>query len=430
MKISHFKLLSLLFGIVLLNSLFGCSGGGNASWLPSGPKVLVSINVSPTNPSIALGTTKQFTATGIFSDNTRQDLSTSASWTSSVATVAIISNTTGSNGLATSAGVGSTTITATFSGISGNTTLTVTAAMLVSINVTPTNPSIALGTTQQFTATGIYSDNTNQDLTTSATWNSASTGVATISNTAGSNGLATSVAAGSTTITATFSGISGNTTLTVTAATLVSINVTPTNPSIALGTTQQFTATGIYSDGTNQNLSASVTWNSSSTGVATISNTAGSKGLAASFGVGPTTITATFSGKSGSTTLTVTPATLVSISVSPTNPKIAFGTTRQFTAIGTFSDSTSQDLTTSATWTSNNDPVATVDVSNGLATAVSSGSATITATSGLVSGNTTLTVTPAALVSIRYHRPIRKSPSARPGSSLPLVHSVTARVRT
>jgi len=125
-------------------------------------------------------------------------------------------------------------------------------ATIVSFEVSPTNPSIALGTTQQFKVTAIYSDNTTQDFTAAVTWSSSDTGVATISNAAGSNGLATSVSTGTTTITATSGSISATMTLTVTPATLVSIGVTPTNPSIAKGTKQQFTATGTYSDKTNK----------------------------------------------------------------------------------------------------------------------------------------------------------------------------------
>ena len=44
---------------------------------------------------------------------------------------------------------------------------------------------------------------------------------------------------------------------------LVSIAVTPAKPSIAVGATQQFTATGTYGDGSTQNLTSTATWNSS-----------------------------------------------------------------------------------------------------------------------------------------------------------------------
>ena len=50
-------------------------------------------------------------------------------------------------------------------------------------------------------------------------------------------------------------------------ASLVSIAVTPANPSIGKGATQQFTATGTYSDSSTQNLTSSVTWSSTNTAV-------------------------------------------------------------------------------------------------------------------------------------------------------------------
>ena len=99
--------------------------------------------------------------------------------------------------------------------------LTVTAATLQSIAVTPANPSIAKGLTQQFTATGTYSDGSTQNLTTQVTWASATTSVATIT----SGGLATGVATGTSTISATLGGITGSTVLTVTPQDVLSFNV-------------------------------------------------------------------------------------------------------------------------------------------------------------------------------------------------------------
>ena len=181
---------------------------------------------------------------------------------------------------------------------------TLTAPILVSIAVTPANASLAKGLTQQFTATGTYSNGSTQNLSASATWSSTSTGVASIA----AGGVATGVAAGSATIKATSGGISGSTALTVTAATLKSIAITPANASIAKGSTQQFTATGTYSDSSTQNLTTSAAWSSSSASVATIA----AGGLATGVAAGSTTIQATSGGIGGSTGLTVTAATLVS----------------------------------------------------------------------------------------------------------------------
>src|SRR5659263_116907 len=301
----------ILLSMLMLAIAAGCGGGGGGG--NSASRTLVSIRIAPTNPSIALGTSLQFTATGTFSDNSAQDLTSSVTWSSSVPSVATISNAAGSNGQATSAAVGTTTITATQGGISPSTSLTVTPATLTSIRVLPANPSVALGTSLQFTATGTFSDNSAQDLTSSVTWSSSVPSVATISNAAGSNGQATSAAVGTTTITATHGWISPSTILTVTPATLTSIRVLPANPSVALGTSLQFTATGTFSDNSAQDLTSSVTWSSSVPSVATISNAAGSNGRATPAAAGTTTITATMAvtqptpgNISGSTLLTVT----------------------------------------------------------------------------------------------------------------------------
>src|SRR5205807_1975746 len=176
--------------------------------------------------------------------------------------------------------------------------------------------SLAVGASVQFHATGSYSDGSTREITATVTWASSSTSVATITN-SGTKGVATGVAAGSTTISATLSGVSGSTPLTVTqpAPTLSSITVAPATASVDVGGTQAFSATAHYSDGTTANVSAQVTWASSDIGVATVSGS----GLATAKSAGSATISATMSGKSGSASLTVTaPApTLTSVTVAP-----------------------------------------------------------------------------------------------------------------
>ena len=285
----------------------------------------------------------------------------------------------------------------------------VTQLRLVGIAITPATPSISKGATQQFTATGSYSDGTTKNLTTTANWLSSSGSVATINT----SGLATAVAPGSTTITASSAGVTGTATLTV-ANPLVSIAVTPSpatiNP-VAPGNTQQFTAIGTFQDGSTQDLTATATWQSSASSIASISSPGG---LAAGVNPGTVTISATSAGITGSATLTVTNP-LQSITVTPTNSSVHQSTKPQFTAIGTYFDNSSNDITTQVTWSSSNTSVATISNSpglQGLATASSNtaGQTTITATctppsaacptGSPVSGNTTLTVTSATITSI------------------------------
>jgi hypothetical protein len=364
---------------------------------------LVSIEVSPAAPSVANGSTRQFAATGLYTDNSTQDLTTQVTWTSSDEAVAMVSNSAGSNGLATTAATGSTTVSATSGAVTGETTLTVSAATLVSIEVSPVNASISNGSTQQFTATGLYTDNSTQDVTAQVTWASSDGAVATVSNAAGSNGLATTAGVGSTTVSASGGGVTGETTLTVTDATLVSIEVSPVNASISNGSTQQYTATGLYTDNSTQDVTAQVTWASSDHAVAMVSNATGTKGLAAAAALGSTTVSATSGDVTVEATLTVTAAALVSIEVSPAAPSIPNGSTQQFTATGVYTDNSMEDVTAQVTWASSDGAVATVSNaagSKGLATTAAAGSTTVSATNGDVTGETTLTVTAATLVSI------------------------------
>lgn len=81
---------------------------------------------------------------------------------------------------------------------------------------------------------------------------------------------------------------------------LTTLVVTPPNPTVRVGQTQQFTAIGTFSDGTSSTL-GDLRWSSSNPSVATID----SGGLATAIGPGTTIITATSAGISGNTTLLV-----------------------------------------------------------------------------------------------------------------------------
>lgn len=355
---------------------------------------LASIVVTPSNQSIPLGLTQQFTATGYFKNGTVSDLTTAVTWASSNPGVFKFSNA-GISGLATSVGQGNGTVSASIGSIAGATALTVAPPALVSVTVNPPNPSIAIGSRQQFTLTGSYTDHSVQSLTKGVLWQSSAPSVASMNQT----GLAVAQRSGSTTISAQFNSFSASTTLTVASPSLVGVIVSPTNPTVAAATTQQFTATGIYSDKSIQLLTAGVTWTSNSPSIATIN----AAGVASAIAQGQTTIVSASVGTiSGSTTLLVGPPALVSLSISPSNPSVPAGTIQQFQAIGTFSDNSTQPVFSQG-WTSSNTSVATINLA-GNATSIAQGSTTITLTAfdgpQSVTGTTTLTVTPPAFKSL------------------------------
>ena len=115
------------------------------------------------------------------------------------------------------------TTQAALNGITGSTTLTVTDAVLTSIQVSPANPTLSLSSTLPFTATGTYSDSNTKNLTNSAVWTSSSPSTATISNAVGTQGVATGLEQGNTTIFATLGSIAGSTSLFVQGPLITSI---------------------------------------------------------------------------------------------------------------------------------------------------------------------------------------------------------------
>jgi hypothetical protein len=354
---------------------------------------LSSIAVSPTAATIPVGTIQAYTAIGTFSDGSTQDITGTVTWSVPAdATVATISAT--GEALGQVAG-GPVTVTAALGAVSATATLMVSPAALSSIAVTPAIASAAKGTTRQFTATGTLTDGTTTDFTATAVWSSSDPAVSAIASGGNASpGLASMLATGNTIITASQGGMSGTANLTVTPSVLNSVVVSPPTASAAPGTTRQFSAVGSFSDGTTQDLTGQAAWTSSDTIVATITTAgaSGSPGLALALTTGTSTITATVNDLAGTAALTVSAATVTSLAVAPASSMLPQGASQQLTAIATFSDGSSQNVTDRATWTSASPATATVS-SGGLAQGVKPGKTTITAKFASKSAKSAVTVT-------------------------------------
>lgn len=194
--------LTLAF-MVLIGLAFGASCRGFFV-----DPVLQSVSVGPATPTLQLGSKdnfkKQMTAIGTYDDGTRTD--SKVTWSiadtegTNVATV-------NSGGLVTATNLGKADVTATSTEIptlSGSTTVTVTLSCIQKIDVTPVDPVVTAGDSKQFTAMATpCGGGTPVDITSIATWNSSDTTVATID----SSGLATTIKAGHTDITAASAGV-------------------------------------------------------------------------------------------------------------------------------------------------------------------------------------------------------------------------------
>jgi alpha-tubulin suppressor-like RCC1 family protein len=183
--------------------------------------------------------------------------------------------------------------------------VTATAASVSSVAVTLATPSIPLGTTGD-QATAVLKDASGNVLVgRTVTWQSSTTTVATVSAT----GAITTVGAGTSTITATSEGQSGSALLTVTLVPVSTVTATLAASSITLGTVGD-QATAVLKDASgNVLVGRTVTWQSSTTTVATVSAT----GAITTVGAGTSTITATSEGQSGGAQLTVVPVGLSGI---------------------------------------------------------------------------------------------------------------------
>ena len=172
---------------------------------------------------------------------------------------------------------------------------------ITSLAIAPSNASVQPGTTQQYTATATYGNNTTGDVTSQVTWSTSPTNVATING----SGLLSAVSLGVATVQAKSGGVIASTSVTVTQKQVTSVTIQPLTQTLSLSlgpTTVQFTATATYQDGSTADITSIATWTSVPSSVASISST----GLATAQAVGTSTVTATSGGvTSNGATITV-----------------------------------------------------------------------------------------------------------------------------
>ena len=344
---------------------------------------VASVSVNPAAANVPVGGTSQLTATA--KDAAGNVLTGRAvTWSSDAPAVATVSAT----GLVSGVTAGSAHITAMSEGQSGSATITVAMVPVATVLVAPATASLRVGTTALFIAT--TEDAAGNVLSGRAiTWSSDAPSVAAVSV----DGLVSALSSGSATITATSEGKSGTSSVTVSVVPVASVSVTPGSVNLRVGGSAQLSATA--KDSANNVLSGRiVTWSSSAPSVATVST----NGLVSAVAAGSATVTATSEGKSGTAAITVTVVPVASVTVAPAAVALRVGGTAQLSA--TTKDSANNVLTgRTVTWSSNTPGVAMVSAT-GLVSAVSAGSATITATSEGQSGTSAITVTVVPVASV------------------------------
>lgn len=169
---------------------------------------------------------------------------------------------------------------------------------------------------------------------------------------------------------------------------------------IPVGTSQNIAAYGVYSDNSVKDLTSQVTWAlANTTAVGSIT----ADGEVVTTAPGSTTVTATLGSISGTASLTVTSASLVSISVTPyagMSESVPVGLSDYYyKAVALYDNGQSVDVSTAVTWSSSSPNVAKIDA-YGYITAVSFGTTEIMASYNGHTASLQFTVTGAKLISI------------------------------
>ena len=328
----------LLIGLATLG-LVACNDSGSDSQvtIPPAPPIgeIISLNVFPAVSDVVIGEVLQYKAV-LVNDTTKTavDVTAKTIWRSTNTSVATID----ANGLATALAAGTASIIGTFDGRDSDlavlkvTDLTNPALTLNSIDVIPvgtpaTSPQeFVVGTSVQLMAVGNLSDGSTRDLTTAVTWNSETPSTVAAAQT----GIATALAAGVATVSATYSQnlptpVKGSISGTVIAATIQQLIVDGPNEA-PLGVTIPLQALATYNNNAPPvSVTTQATWSSSNPAVATVD----AKGVVSGVAVGDATITATFDGLSTTHSIRYRAVEVVSLIILDENNSPITGTTQK-----------------------------------------------------------------------------------------------------
>ena len=287
----HRTIIRLSTVLVAVALVKGCGDGDSPTTPPTPePARPTTLAVSPATTELtALGATVQLSAE-VRDQNASVMAGVTITWTSSADGVATVD----ASGLVTATGNGAATITASAGSASGSAVVTVTQSV-ASVAVSPATAELnALGETVQLTAEA-FDENGHAVAGTEFSWESSDAAVAAVDD----GGLVTGVAEGVATITASAGSASGSAVVTVMQP-VASVEVSPAQETIGLGSTLQLVAERFDENGDAVE-GAEFSWKSNDAAVATVD----ASGLVAGVAAGVATITASAGSGEGTAEITV-----------------------------------------------------------------------------------------------------------------------------
>lgn len=311
------KLSMLSLVAILILTVSACGGGGGASTSTSqqidtasdqvvqqeqdvsvSARTLQQIIISPYIDTLAKEDQMDFVATGIYSDQSSTDLSEEVSWSVNDESLADID----SSGHVIPLTSGVVTIISSIDGLQAERSLTITEVTLDTIQIVPSQAEIASGLQQEYQALGHFSDGSSRDISDQVGWSSSPSQVASIDSSA-ALGLNPGVAL----ISASYEGKNSQALLTVNSAILQNLEVELLDGDLQVQLNNPVRATGYFSDGSTQDVSTQINWQTGDERIATIDSAALTvEGVA----VGNTVLVAELQGVQAQTTIVVNDAVL------------------------------------------------------------------------------------------------------------------------
>ncbi len=378
-----------LAAVLWLSLLTACGGAEDAPppKADSETASLQRLELSPAAASLALGTELSLRATGLYSDGSRRDLSDSVVWRSEDATALSVLP----GGRIRALSAARTRILASLGDLHAAASVEVTAATLQRLDIEPAAPRLAKGSQRQLAIFGLFSDGSRQALTDQVAWTSLAPTLFTVS----AAGRLSALAVGTGALRAELDGVSAQTEVTVSNADLTALRVSPASIELPAGREIGLRVDGLYSDGSQQDLTGQAVWRIDAPSVATVDGDR-LRGLAS----GNATLRAEVGGLRMEAPVRVTDAVLGRLELDLGETDLPLGLRRPLRALGHFSDGSLRDLTAEVIWRSGDDgrlAIANAAGREGLATALAAGAVTVTAALDGIEAQAVLNISAAIL---------------------------------
>lgn len=314
---------------------------------PAGPQP-VRVEVRPAEATVEVGKSVRFQAVAVYEDGSEKDVTAECAWEVSDDSVAFIDRRSAPN-VVEGLKPGQVTVTATWYsalGLIGQAVLAVVEATGPSPQtfvVLPPEATVKAGGSVQFQAVVIFTDGSQKDVTSEASWSVADPSVASVAG-----GLATGLKAGETDVVATWGGLTGRARLAVEpqAPQPVGLRVEPKEATVRVGEAVQYRATAAFADGSERDVTYEAAWLVSDPQVAVVA-----AGRATGLKAGQVDVVASWQNLTGRANLTVTARpSPVRLEVRPAEATANVGETRQYRAFVVYSDGTEEDVTERCSW--------------------------------------------------------------------------------